>query len=101
MKFQVDRKTWHRGHGANSALCMPDGMMCCFGHLGLELGYTKKEMLNKDLLIRLGTDRSNISSIAQSDIARINDNLFITDQERENLLTQEFAKYNIEVSFIN
>ena len=111
-EFTVSRKTWLRGEGSkDSSLFRPeDKKMCCLGFLGRELcGATEEQMelcdtpAETDPAINwidgLLKNPGKYNSDAAHRLMEINDEECMDDEEREKLLTEEFAKLGIAVKF--
>lgn len=105
--FVVKRSTWFRGKGhVVSALLRSDNKMCCVGFLCIAAGATSSQILNKKCISRhIGLDMEYFteSSGASSNIAlkiyEINDNMDLTDEQREEKLTELFKSIGIEIKF--
>lgn len=111
-EFTVSRKTWLRGEGSkDSSLFRPeDKKMCCLGFLGKELcGATEEQMAGSDTpgdsdpeinwIEGLLKNPGGYNSDAAHRLMDINDEECMDDEEREELLTKEFAKLGITVKF--
>jgi hypothetical protein len=71
MKFVVDRTKWicgadniktKKGKGVASLL-NSQGFMCCLGHCCLQLGITKKSMLNKGSPIQVSMSNDRLKRV--------------------------------------
>lgn len=115
MKYIVDRQTWYRGKGSTySKLLRDDGLRCCIGHVGKQCGYADAELLRKatvssiDVQIRF-PEWMIIFPGSSSDSPRtpieecyvINDDIIITEEERESRLKALFEANGDEIEFIN
>ena len=110
MKFTVNRKTWYRGK-KGSSLLRPDGMMCCLGHLSIACGISSDMILNLAMPYDMEhcypeeyekmPEKLKPAHVAQGELASINDNYGMSDEERERRLTTGFADHDIEVEFTN
>ncbi len=114
MKFQISRKEWLRGEGHyKSSLFRPqDNKMCCLGFLACAVGFTKEQISNvaspqhPDLHESYskwpeGIMRSSgyLTQEAES-LINYNDGMSLSEEQRETLLKDTFAKMNIEVEFV-
>lgn len=118
MKFTIDRSKWRcggsndyrtkRGEGTVNLL-NDKGFMCCLGFVEKQLGLNDSQILDMDFPKH--TRVANIlceyskhsftyfnSSLA-SQAARINDDGFYTDAEREAKLIELFAQHGHEIEF--
>ena len=125
MLFTINRATWRCGdegvnkHGTGSSLLLnADGFMCCLGQMSSELGCPHAALL------RIGTpetifnvqpseevekllpkfkgvflDVEGNDSELTNQAMRINDNIELTHQQREDALIKLFTKYNHEIVF--
>lgn len=115
MKFTIDRNVWLRGEGVcNSKLLRDDGKMCCVGiflkalgvmdedlidqRVAYDLGIVRLEKLQCPWLAAHGADEPVPSII---ELYRTNDSRVMDDADREQLITKEFGKHDVEVEFIN
>lgn len=127
MKYTVNRLLWFRGQGpSGSKLLLPDGTMCCLGHVGRQCGVTDEQMLNRGYpagaIFGYGeyspenigaslapfpewfTPELDSISTNHPDVRRcaeINDDTTIDDAEREAKLKHIFALHGDELEFIN
>lgn len=113
MKLVIDRTKWYRGK-ENSALRRKDGMQCCLGFLGVACEVERKGLDGVFYPLNLGPhssdkwpswlfERSNFRHLRveiNGDLAIINDDQKISDDQREKELTHEFKKHGVEVEFI-
>ncbi len=118
MKLVIDRKKWLRGDGRDSYLIRPsDGKQCCLGFLGLACGYEPADLHarlsplstfesekdnkwcipvgNKDA----ATNGEEMHSAIILELTRINDHMYMKDNDREEKLTEAFASVGVEVTF--
>lgn len=112
-KLIIDRTKWMRGtNGNGSALFNPKNeKMCCLGFYAISCGLSEKQIAHKafpssleyhlpdNMKWLLGRNENN--ECIENSLATINDWYGTTEQEREEELMQEFAKHNVEVTFIN
>lgn len=126
MKVIVDRQRWLRGLGNNfpedytgvqKAGLRVDGKMCCLGFLCTTLGIPEDELENKGMPADLGieilpfvtqdTDEEGFpieryeNVYPLEDLAEINDDYQLRDQDRENKLKELAKEINVEFEFIN
>lgn len=110
-KLTIQRHKWFRGRGSeHSRLLRHDGRMCCLGFYSLQCGLQPEHILGCGLPSNAKTfddplplpqpmqwlDRCELR------IAGINDDEDITEEEREQELTESFKKYgNVEVEFVD
>lgn len=118
MKLTIDRNRWLRGVGSESSLLDSCGKSCALGFLAKDLGYSDDEILNKEgpdyilsdagvrfpeSLVKRIERKEDIWS-APTEIAvqiiSINDDVNLTDSERESKIIQLFQKVDIELEFV-
>ncbi len=110
-KFVVKRSEWRRGKGPfGSLLCRKDGMKCCLGFMGKQLGIDESSMgvgyphsLESGLLARfpaLPISDSWRGIIHWEDFAHINDDPNLSDDERETELKKLAERAGFEFEFI-
>lgn len=116
MKFTIERDKWLRGNESNSCLLNDRGKRCCLGFFGQACGLTDNQLLSKSApgnVGMIGSDEWNrtmflktgedfvpyLHSMEANMLMRINDGTKYTDEERERLIIEEFAKLGIEVEF--
>lgn len=115
-KFKIDRQRWARGGQEATKLCDIDGKMCCLGFAANQISrLTKNELLNHEVpeevyskasfLTRLvespwGDLQTKDNELAENAIG-INDNMYLTESEREKLLIELFDEHDIDVTFYN
>lgn len=109
LKFTVLRERWIRS-STSSFLRRFDGHMCCLGFLAMEVGYTEEQITNlacpneltglthKAFPVSL-MENGNNTDLCQ-EIMCVNDSAYWYAEEREDKLTELFAKAGIEVSFV-
>lgn len=108
----IDRAKWYRGKGPQySRLLRVDGMMCCIGFACLARGNTPQRILNRlspvsasrggaiNLSGLLGGDGFNTAECA--DMMSINDDMEISDAERESELIPLAQQAGFKFTFIN
>jgi len=111
MKLIVDRKIWLRGEGTEKSFLyrVEDGKMCCVGILGKQLGIPERELRGvKGTMICPSIKWPNWANSGWMEETshinkayHINDNLIMTETEREIELTEFFKAHDIQVEFIN
>lgn len=112
----IDRRRWLRGTThKNSALYKSDvKKFCCVGIYCTNLLKLKKEDITEILALhdyelkRRRKDIKDFGPLESLDIIKIreefygpNDSDSLTDEEREAILKENFAKYGIKVRFVN
>jgi hypothetical protein len=115
MKFIVDRKTWFRGQGPrDSRLLKEGGERCCIGFVGQQCGIKNEDLMGEHVVHQV-PERHKFPrwmtivvhvglQLEDSDIYqayKTNDNLKITDVEREAQLKDIFRRNGDEIEFIN
>ncbi len=113
MDFVVDRKMWFRGKGRDeSKLLRADGMRCCIGFVGQQCGVPDSSMLqHSDIqtMCNLGKDvtrfpawMSNKEINFEIGLAyECNDDNEISNEVRENQLSELFAKHGDTITFVD
>ena len=128
MKVVIDRTKWRRGgdrhelvkEGGKTQLLNDKGMMCCLGFVSKACGHTDKDILyvggpggirekSENLISYLLRYRSgypkqpyNLVENKLTDQAiAINDKFDLPQKEREDRLSQLFAKHRIQLEFVN
>lgn len=128
MKFTVKRSDWLRGPEAwdgarneenspNNISCLinAEGKKCCLGFLALACGYTEAELHGNPCLSDLAAlgnvkypaalrdydkDHNFIEDSSECDaIMDDNDDVDISDEQRERYLKQKFSKIKIAINF--
>jgi len=106
MKLVIDRAKWCRGGENTSLIRSEDGCMCCLGFFGLACGVPGKLMIDK-----AGPASAKHSGwpewlndgetmlTAKHLLLEANDESSINDSEREQRITEIFAKHGVEVEF--
>lgn len=101
----VDRSRWLRG-SENSRLLRDDGKMCCLGFVCLKLGYTEKEIKNKNTPYELSFDEMfgdfsthNAQKNTVYDLMKVNDSPNIDDKKRESKIITLGQKIGIQFKF--
>ncbi len=103
--FIIDRNTWLRGQFNSMLFRAKDGKMCCLGQIGLQCGLNEKDMSEhliefhnvNPFFISLMNKNYFLSMKAMG----INDNIYTNDKYKEIQLKSLFAKYDVELKFIN
>jgi len=109
----IDRRRWLRGCGTG-VLQDESGMRCCLGFASLKLGAKEKDIIGKDLpenldsafIRRCRTNNSWLISLAENHViifraTHINDDISISDSEREVSLKEIFASRGCKLIFRN
>lgn len=112
----IDRSKWRTGDDSpqrtgrgHTELLNSQGYMCCLGFRCHQMGIPKNELLNRitpcelfdkwdipDLFIR---SRAGGNSRFASQAMMINDDLFITREQREEKIKEHFATIGVTVEF--
>jgi len=102
----VDRNMWYRGEGmGESRLLRTDGQKCCIGFLGIKLGACEEDLLDIDILDNVAVNATkkfrdkHDGGLAEAYV--VNDDIDITEAERELQLIVIGQKMNVNFSFIN
>lgn len=113
-EFVIKKSEWLRGGAKYSKLLNSEGQKCCLGFLAQASGIEDENMLNITSPVQMYIKRKvgwnlfpdflinaedNLNSADCRVLIRINDEPSISDSVREKLLTKEFKKHGIEVSF--
>lgn len=115
IKLTIERSKWLRGGGDDAFLLNLDGKMCCLGFLGKVCGY-------EDSAIRLYTSPAtlsnpelfpqafnpclndrfliNVNTKLVDELIDVNDSESISEQERENRITELMLSGGVEVIFV-
>lgn len=115
MKFVIDRSKWRCGHdgkhklGKGDTLLLNfDGYMCCLGQICEQSGIPKNTLIGVNFPSNLFYHTEKISWLLRSshkypylEFTTVNDNITITNEEREEKIKHIAAKYGHEVEFIN
>ena len=119
-KLIIKRSEWLRGEGYDrSALLRPfDNKKCCLGFYALSCGLKEKDIIGIDSPSRL---RNYLSDRPKDDLQpdwlfvsknhyyeskdcctlmNINDSKSCSDEKREKIISETFAKHGVEVEFI-
>jgi hypothetical protein len=112
MKFTVDRKTWFHGRGTGAFLLYYDGKRCCIGFVAQQCGITNEDILMIGTISSINS-QENIRKVPQwmqadnvessggiNEAYNINDDILISDDEREMKLKALFLKNGDEIEFI-
>ena len=116
-KLVIDRTKWLRGEGKGQLLVPPfsqegfpepnGGKMCCLGFECIRLGVSPQKIMGAGMP-NIFTDREGLSEwlfeVGDSDVnnaARTNDNVLLTEPEREQRISEIFALHGVEVEFVN
>lgn len=128
MKLVIDRKQWRRGETSveqklndpTSLLCK-DGTKCCLGFYALQCGFTPEQIKGLGEPIEVYIDYNEVTkdweklvrfiedeefgtmdtsgTMLTSAAIDINDDILLSEEDREARLTAVFAKEGIEVEF--
>lgn len=115
IKFTVYRDTWLRGRStASSSLLDESGMRCCLGHLARDLGAEDSAIdgactprgalgsVNWPPFLLTTPQRASEAIRNSADafaLMGINDDVALSDTEREAQLTSRFAENGVDVEF--
>ena len=117
MKLEINRDTWLRGEGSQDSqlLRKVDNKLCCLGFYSLACGLTTKDIVGRTSPFRIFTqdDSPKPSSCmmklydpegaANRDVCihlmNVNDDRDKSEAVREKLITELFAKIDVEVTF--
>lgn len=107
--YTVSRKTWYRGRGRDeSRLLREDGTRCCIGFVGQQCGISDAVLLNRNAIGQSwqsghigGFPAWMVKGQDIYDAYRENDDIGITDEERESRLQEIFAKHGDEIVFVD
>ena len=107
-KLVINRGRWFRGERRGSRLRREsDGKMCCLGFHAIACGATPEQITEVAapadfLLLQRGFvyGENKLSSQIIAEAIQLNDNVSLSDQEREQRLKRTFAKAGIEVEFV-
>ena len=113
-EFVIDRATWRRGCGPGcNVLRGKDGLQCAQGFYGAALGVADDHLL--DVIYTVTPDKSlragdpswpawlfddAVDCEERHDLARINDSRDFTEEDRERLIVEHFAKHGVTVHFV-
>ncbi len=113
MKFIINREIWLRGEGAESSFLHRDldGKECCMGQCVKQLYpeltnrqlFCKKKVLHKEdawVWFALLIEDRDFVRFAE-DCYQDNDNVYLSEGDREKYLTQAAEKHGHELEFIN
>ncbi|SRR6266404_7023628 len=113
MDFVVDRKTWFRGKGSDeSRLLRADGMRCCIGFVGQQCGVPDSSMLQHSDIQAMRNAGKDVTRfpywMSNKEINfeigkayEFNDDEEISNEERENRLSDLFAKHGDTITFVD
>jgi hypothetical protein len=113
--FTINRSTWVRGTKCEDSflLVRSTGLKCCLGFYSLACGHTEKEITNHSfpgdmvranggtvlpgmrMLIDSTSQGTVISSETAFDIAQINDDWTISEEDRERRIIEAFAQHGV------
>lgn len=113
MKVVVKRSKWFRGQGTHGSLLLNSkGQMCCLGFAALQLGFKEEEIkgqavpafLKREMIgFNLPYNSGLLPFAEHTPLTRaavhINDYSFISDEEREQQLTDLFKEHGHEIVF--
>lgn len=113
MKFIIERSKWYRGRFGeesvenNSRLVrIRDDKMCCLGFVGNQCGIALESMLDQSMPSDLPDDLRMkypvwLTSGLAAQAAIINDNINISDSEREIKIKEIFTDNGDEIEFVD
>lgn len=114
MKLIIDRARWLRGTGNDSKLLDPmTQKMCCLGFYATACGLKDEDINNHsmpsciagnkipDTMKWLIGSSQYLDSDAANKLARINDRISISEDDREGTIINLFEKHDVQVEFIN
>jgi len=108
-KLIIDRKRWRRGFEEYTYLLSSNGM-CCLGFDAINEGFNKSDIYDRK---EPGDLRKNIEGLTETfggipktlpitrELMGANDDIRISEVERETQITKLFAKIGRDVEFIN
>jgi hypothetical protein len=121
--YEIDRSKWRSGGDefelsefilnvnvvgrGETVLCNDEGFMCCLGQIcvseGVNVGGSPEPMVVGETIDILTIQDEESGIWENTELSKramdINDDCFITIEEREQKLIELFRKYNIELSF--
>lgn len=113
-KFTVVRSKWVNGSNRSSsagavdraynpsALLNVNGNQCCVGFFAEQICLLSKSHIDGvSFLPPEARNEKNLNITALDRIYEINDHLFYSNEEREKLLKEEFAKLGYEIIFVD
>lgn len=114
MDLVIDRTKWLRGGKEDSLLLSADsGKMCCLGFLARQCGYSAKDIRGFATPSSMGKTSKLIPGLVKTEwggvhntplcyrLIDINDNLKLSDSQREKRLTRWFKHLKVDVSFVD
>ena len=111
-KLVVSRKRWLRGEGSDKSMLLRplDDKMCCLGFLACQVGAREEDIRDKtepESPFSSGWewpswmfDSSKPLVGLRYRLMTINDDASLSEEQRESILKEEFAKVGVEVEFI-
>jgi hypothetical protein len=106
--FTVSRKTWYRGQGPHeSYLLQDDGTRCCIGFVGQQCGISDHALLlRRTARIAAGLEPEPgwpewLKGTTTSGVYTTNDNVLLSDPERESKLKEIFSAHGDEIVFVD
>lgn len=127
MKYTIYRGSWRRGGRKNwlaygeTKLLNSQNMMCCLGQIECQRGVSLESLFNIELPESLYNDipeddtdflvenyihpstayKLTKDTLTATRMIEINDDVFLSDQDRESQLTTEFSKLGHELEFLD
>lgn len=109
MKLIIYRDKWLRGEGTDTSCLLRsfDQKQCCIGFLCEALGVPREELVkylaSQSLARKFPSLPNWLTNIGSSDLFaayNANDDVLLSDEDRENRITKIFARHGIEVDFV-
>lgn len=120
MKLVINRKIWLHGEGASQSALLrsEDGKMCCLGFFAKACGATDDEIEDRNMMytdvmypknnpnfypfMKSSPNAIDVETPPQAILDRLattNDGRFLSDEDRERYITEDFASFGVEVVF--
>lgn len=114
-EFTIVRSKWYRGKGGAYSKLQLDASMgddggkrCCLGFFALACGLDEAAIIGVEEPHRIpGFESANsmlpkwLRGNAEIDLINTNDNLYISEREREAHITKKFLKRGVKVNFVD
>lgn len=107
-KFTIDRSKWYRGKGdCNSKLLRKDGSMCCVGFYAKACGLSDEDIIDKPTINDVYVieeheeNRIEVSDPVINIIYNTNDNVNISEADREKGIYEQFIEMGVQVDFVD